>query len=213
MSAARITTAALLERHRPFWRVVCRNPFLVGVRDGSLPVETFDRWLVQDRHFMDGIFAPTSRTLAAAPVRDRDPLLQALRQVHANLAWFDRTLAQRGLDRDAAVHPVCRAYVDYIVALGFERYPIALVALWAQYRAYYDAWAWAHPGAPKFRKVILNWYSPEYRRFVKDLERAADFALAGASPEEIRRADETVVQVARYELAFWIMTMEERPPA
>ena len=98
MSAARITTAALLERHRPLWHVVCRNQFILGVRDGSLPVETFDRWLVQDRHCVDGIFGATSRTLAVAPARDREILLQALRQLHENLAWFDRSLAQRRLD-------------------------------------------------------------------------------------------------------------------
>jgi thiaminase len=210
MSPARRTTASLLESHRPLWRVTCRNPFVAGVRDGSLPVETFNRWLVQDRHFVDGLISAESRLLAAAPARDRDVLLDGLRDLLGQLQWFDKTLAARGLDPGAPAHPVCRAYVDYMLSLGYECYPIGLVATWAQYRAYRDAWAWAHPGAPKFRRVVRNWYSPGYERFLRRLDRAADTALAEASAREIRRAEEAFVQIAKYELAFWVMTLEDK---
>jgi len=209
MGTSRITTATIIKRHAPLWKVTCRNPFVGGVRDGSLPVETFNRWLVQDRHFVEGLFPAMCRIAAAAPDRDRQVLLVGLRSLAANLSWFARMLAARGLDAGTPMHPVCRAYVDYTVSLGFEPYTVGLVALWAQYRAYRDAWAWAHPGAPKFRSVVRNWYSPDFERFLRDLARAADAALAEASPRDIQRAEQAVLDVAKYELAFWVMTTEK----
>jgi len=210
MSKGRFTTATLLKRHAPLWKVTCRNPFLVGVRDGSLPVDTFNRWLVQDRHFVEGLFPAACRITAAAPRKDRETLLTGLRSLLGHLAWFDRTLAARGLDPATPIHPVCRAYVDYVISLGFQPYAVSLVALWAQYRAYRDAWAWARTCAPKFRSVVRNWYSAEYGSFLRDLGRAADAALADASSREIESAEQAILDVARYELAFWVMTMDPR---
>jgi formylaminopyrimidine deformylase / aminopyrimidine aminohydrolase len=210
MRTARITTVTLLKRHAALWKLTYRNPFVASVRDGSLPVETFDRWLVQDRHFVEGLFPASCRIAAAAPGRDRHVLLVGLRRLLGHLSWFDKTLAARGLDPATPIHPVCRAYVDYGISLGFQPYTVSIAALWAQYRAYGDAWAWAHPGAPKFRSVVRNWYSPEYARFLRELGRAADAALAEASPREVRRAEQAFLDVAKYELAFWVMTLDKR---
>ncbi len=209
MAATKITTSTLLRQHAPIWKVTCRNPFVGGIRDGSLPTEIFNRWLVQDRHFVDGLFPATCRLAAAAPLKDRHVLVEALRNMLDYLSWFDLALAARGLDAGAPMHPVCRAYVDFVVSLGFEPYPVALVAFWAQYRAYRDAWAWARPGASRFRSVVRNWYSPRFDRFLRDLTRAADAALAEATPRVVRRANEAVVDVARYELAFWVMAIDQ----
>jgi formylaminopyrimidine deformylase / aminopyrimidine aminohydrolase len=208
LGTARITTAALLKRHAPLWKVTCRNPFVGGVRDGSLPVEVFDRWLVQHQLLADRLFTAICRIAAAAPDRDRPVLLEILRTMSHFLPWFDRMLSERGLDSNVPMHPVCRAYADYTVALGFEPYPVALVALWTQLRAYRDAWKWAHPGAPKFRGVVSNFYSPAYEPVQRELSRAADAALAEASRREVQRAEQAVLDVAKYELAFWVMTMK-----
>jgi thiaminase/transcriptional activator TenA len=121
-------------------------------------------------------------------------------------------LAARRLDPTTPVHPVCRAYIDYALSLCYEGYATGIVALWAQYRAYRDAWAWARPGAPTFRGVVGTWCSPGYDRFLRRLARAADAAMAEASAQEVRRAEEVFVQIAKYELAFWVMTMEENGP-
>ena len=98
--------------------------------------------------------------------------------------------------------------MDYTVSLGFEPYTVSLVALWTQLLAYRDAWKWAHPGAPKFRGAVRHFYAPAYEQLQRDLSRAADAALAEASRQEIQRAEQAVLDVAQYELAFWVMTME-----
>ncbi len=209
MATTTVTTAALLRRHAPLWKVTCRNPFIAGVRDGSLPVEVFDQWLLQHAQLADGLFPAYCRTTAAAPERDRPVLLGVLQTLAAYMTRLGRTLTSRGIDGGSPIHPVCRAYVAYTVSLGFEPYAVGLVAMWAQYRAYRDAWGWAHPGAPEFRAFFRDFYSPDYEGGLAVLGRATDSALAEASRPEVRRAEEAFLEVAKYELAFWVMTMSQ----
>ncbi|MGH3541737.1 MAG: hypothetical protein ACRDTO_05080, partial [Mycobacterium sp.] len=43
-----MTADALMSRHTSAWQAATVHPFLAGVRDGSLPEHSFDRWLAQD---------------------------------------------------------------------------------------------------------------------------------------------------------------------
>ena len=40
-----MTADALMSRHTSAWQAATVHPFLAGVRDGSLPEHSFDRWL------------------------------------------------------------------------------------------------------------------------------------------------------------------------
>ena len=40
-----MTADALMSRHTAAWQAATVHPFLEGVRDGSLPEHSFDRWL------------------------------------------------------------------------------------------------------------------------------------------------------------------------
>jgi hypothetical protein len=40
-----MTADALMSRHTAAWQAATVHPFLEGVRDGSLPGHSFDRWL------------------------------------------------------------------------------------------------------------------------------------------------------------------------
>jgi len=46
-----LTADALLTRHAAAWQAATVHPFLAGVRDGSVPEDSFDRWLAQDYRF------------------------------------------------------------------------------------------------------------------------------------------------------------------
>lgn len=201
------TTESLIRKHRALWRVTCSNPFVIGVRDGSLPLPTFERWLEQDRHFLDGLFVASARVLALAPERDRRLMVDALRVAHEQLVWFDKLLVERGLDPAAPVQPVCRAYCDYLSSLAFEPYTVGIVAIWTQYRAYLEAWSAARPGAKKFRPLIRQWASSAFVQFERRFASAADAALAAASPRVRGKAEEAFAQVTRYELDFWVMLL------
>ncbi len=201
------STASLVRSFPALWKAACRNPFLLGVRDGSLPRAALESWLVQNSHFLDGLFTAQARILALAPRADRVLLTEGLRDVLDYLAWHERRRRVAGIDPDEPVHPVCRAYVDFLLTLGFEPYPVGLVALWAQYAVYLEGWRRADPPAMPFRDVVRTWVSPRYAALVRRMRRAADTALAAAAASERERAKRAFELVLHYEIDFWIMTM------
>ncbi len=208
MAARRTSPRTLLRFHRDLWRLANRNPFVLGVKDGSLAKAAFERWLVQDRHFAEGLFVAQSRVLAMAPPGDRALLLGGLHALAAELAWFESKLRARRLDSEGPVHPVCRGYVDYLQTLAFAPYAAAIVAVWALERAYLEAWGHARPGARPYREYVERWTSASFARYVKRLEQAAAAALLAASARESAQAEAAFVQVVLYELDFWSMTLE-----
>ena len=65
-----MTAAALMSRHTFAWQAATVHPFLAGVRDGSLPEQSFDRWLAQDYLFAQALVRAQSRIAATAPLAD-----------------------------------------------------------------------------------------------------------------------------------------------
>ena len=65
-----MTADALMSRHTSAWQAATVHPFLAGVRDGSLPEQSFDRWLAQDYLFAQALVRAESRIAATAPLAD-----------------------------------------------------------------------------------------------------------------------------------------------
>ena len=65
-----MTADALMSRHTSAWQAATIHPFLAGVRDGSLPEHSFDRWLAQDYLFAQALVRAQSRIAATAPRAD-----------------------------------------------------------------------------------------------------------------------------------------------
>ncbi len=69
-----MTAAALMSRHTSAWQAATVHPFLAGVRDGSLPEHSFDRWLAQDYLFAQALVRAQSRIAATAPLAPPHPV-------------------------------------------------------------------------------------------------------------------------------------------
>src|SRR5690606_14942214 len=56
MNGGAADVEALIERHRDEWDAsTSASAFIAGARDGTLDPGAFERWLAQDRHFVDGL--------------------------------------------------------------------------------------------------------------------------------------------------------------
>ena len=80
---------ALVSRHTAGRQAATVHPFLVGVRDGSVPEDSFDRWLVQDYQYAQALVRAQSRIAAAAPFADVGLLAggAVLRRWRRGAAW------------------------------------------------------------------------------------------------------------------------------
>ncbi|RZU33891.1 TenA family transcriptional regulator [Blastococcus saxobsidens] len=192
-------TSDLLRDHAAAWERATRHPFLLAVRDGSIPPGAFDTWLVQDARYVGDLLRFQARLLARAPRPAQAVLAAGAVALVAELAWFEELAGRRGLDLDVPRLPATAAYAGLLDRLDGVDVPAALTALWAIERVYLDAWSAAAPGAPEYAGYVAHWTTPEFAGYVDGLAAAAD-ALGG-------RHDDVVLEVLDAEVAFWDMAM------
>jgi thiaminase len=196
-----MTVASLLLRHETSWVRATRHPFLVAVRDGSLPEQAFDTWLAQDYLFVADLLRFQARLLARAPRSALSVLAVGAAALVDELAWFERHAGARRVDLDAAPLPATLAYRELLDRLDGADFPAALTALWALERAYLDAWSFAAPGADPYRDFVEHWTAPEFEQYVDALLAAADESPDGALLVEVIEAEER----------FWDMAYGQWP--
>ena len=188
-------TSELLRDHPAAWERATRHPYQLGVRDGTLPAEAFDTWLVQDHHYVEDLLRFQARLLARAPRPAQAVLAGGAVALVEELAWFEELAGSRGLDLAAPRLPATVAYRELLERLDAADVPTALAGLWAVERVYLDAWTAAAPGAPEYAGYVAHWTAPGFADYVDGLAAAAD-ALGG-------RHDEVVLEVLDAEVAFW----------
>lgn len=199
-----MTFSELVERHAAAWQQAVNHPFLDGVRDGSVSVESFNRWLSQDYRFVRSALGPQALLLLSAPREDQALLIGGLAALESELTWFETHLQARGLDLNPPLMPANRAYGDFLAAVARGPYTGGIVATAALERAYLEAWSSARPGAPEYREFVEHWTTDEFRSYVEALEQAANRAF-DANPNDAGDAEATFLWVARYEREFWQM--------
>jgi len=186
------------------WRGATDHPFLTGVRDGTVPEEAFDTWLVQDAHFVADLLWFQARLLARVPGPARAVLAGGAVALVEELAWFDEQAAARGLTLGAPRTSATENYATLLRRLDAAAPGVALTALWTIEQVYLDAWSAAAPGAPQYREFVAHWTAPGFHGYVEKLARAAAAALADAPAGEARSV---VADVLAAESAFWDMAV------
>lgn len=188
------------------WLAATDHPFLSGVRDGTVPEEAFDTWLVQDAHFVADLLWFQARLLARAPGSARPVLAGGVVALVEELAWFDEQAGARGLTHVAPRGTATENYAALLRRLDAADPRLALTALWAIEQVYLDAWNAAAPGAPQYREFVAHWTAPGFRGYVEDLARAADAALPD---DPVGETASVVADVLAAESAFWDMAVHQ----
>jgi len=183
------------------WKRGTRARFLDAVGGGTLPEESFSRWLAQDHRFVEGLVRFVALTVARAPGGARSVLVRGLGALDAELDWFAAHARERGLDLDVPPHPICRRYTDFLIAAAYSRPPEVLLAiLYGVEAAYAVAWGRLEPAGP-YAEFIERWTHPDFRVYVDELRILADTHPHPGQQDHFDR-------VLRHEEAFWRMTWE-----
>jgi thiaminase len=194
-------------RHLASWTLATEHPFLEAVRDGTVTEAGFEAWLVQDYRFVSDLLVFQGRLLARAPRPAQAVLAGGAVALVDELSWFEEQAAARHLDLATAPLPATAAYSVLLERLDSAEVAVALTALWAIERVYFDGWSFAAPGAPAYRAFVAHWTTPQFAAYVGDLGRAADDAVAiGPGGSEVEAA---FVAVLDAESRFWAMTLED----
>lgn len=198
------------------WAAQREHPFVRGLGDGSLEVERFKRWVLQDYLYLKEF----ARVFAWA-VAKADRL--------ASMGWYAKVLdltlnTEMALHRDYAARfgideaelesqemwPTTRAYTDFLVRVSADGdMADLLAALLPCAWGYVDIGRHLAAGTPpddqRYADWIAQYASDEFAEAAQWLRDELERVAAGADEEKRRRLTALFVTSSRYEWLFWEM--------
>lgn len=206
----------------PIWEDCLKHPFVTGIGDGSLAVEKFQHYMLQDylylfdyaRVFALGVVKARDAELMRTFAANVDAILGGEMKIHR--AYMKRL----GISEEQvfAVKPALDnlSYTNYMLSVASNGTPMDIVASilacsWS-YAEIGQALA-AVPGAaehPFYGEWIQGYASEDYAATNQKLIDLMDSLAAYATKEQIAYLTEIFVNCSRYELGFWDMAWEMR---
>jgi len=201
MSLQEIQACSLVVAAGGRWRDGTQAEFLNAIRDGTLPQEAFQRWLVQDYYFVKGLTTFVAITIAKTPRPSQKILIAGLVALDAELDWFEQHAQQQSLDLTTAMHPICKRYVDYLVASAYTQpFEVLLAMLYGVEASYTSGWS-ALDAAGPYAEFIHRWSNELFVDYVGELLKTCN-----RHPHHSRQTQFN--EVLRHECNFWRMTWE-----
>lgn len=201
------------------WERAVRHPFVLELGAGTLPIEKFKRYFLQDYVFVDELRRVTG--LAVAKARE----IESARQCGAFLAvllgaedaLFTRAFRSLGVSpaeyRAVTPLPVTRAFGDYLVRLGYEgTFEEICCALYVTEGVYLD-WArrlrreGARPAVAMYEEWIEIHDAAALGPFVAFLKGVVDSGTYGAAGR--RRMTDIFTTALGHEVSFWDMAYDD----
>ena len=217
------TSERLYQAAAPIWAQCHAHPFVRGIGDGSLELEKFRYFLLQDYLYLFDY----ARVFAYGVVKARDPALMRTfsDNVHGVLggemelhrAYMARLGITEEQDLSAAPALASTAYTHYMLAAAAAGGPAEITAAilacsWSY--AEIGARLNARPGAaehPFYGPWIQSYAGADYQASNAALVALMD-ALSGAcTAAEYSRLEEIFVTCSRFELGFWEMSWRMEP--
>ena len=211
-------TQCLHEAARPIWEGYHAHPFVRGLGDGSLDVEKFKYFMLQDylylweyaRVFALGVAKAPTPELMRFFAGNVSEILDVEMDIHrAYMARLGVTPAQAAAARPALPN---RSYTSYMLAAahvgGLLEILASILACSWSYAEIAARLAERNPGAadhPLYGEWVAGYTSEDYVRTNAELIAMLDALAAGCGPETPARLEEIFVTCSRYEAGFWDM--------
>ena len=216
-------TDMLHEAAAPVWEKCLSHPFVTGIGDGTLDVEKFKFFMLQDYLYLFDY----AKVFALGVVKARDPELMRTfaKNVDAVLGGemnIHRAYMKRlGITEEQvfSVQPALDnlSYTHYMMSVADTGTPMEIVA-----SILACSWSYAEigqalakiPGAmahPFYGEWIQGYAIEEYTATNEALIRLMNDLAKGASEEQVTYLTEIFINCSRYELGFWDMAWEMRP--
>ena len=207
----------------PVWEACLRHPFVTGIGDGTLDMEKFRYFMLQDYLYLFDY----ARVFALGVVKARDPELMRVfaanvdailggeMKIHrAYMKRLDITEEQVFYIKPALAN---LSYTNYMLSVAQTGGPMEIVASilacsWS-YAEIGQALA-AIPGAAEhlfYGEWIRGYASEEYAATNQALIELMDSLAADAGEEQLAYLTDVFVNCSRYELGFWDMAWDVQP--
>ncbi len=212
-------SSCLWQLAAPVWEAVSEHPFLSELQDGTLPVEKFRYYILQDYLYLGAFGRAAAAALSLAP--DTDSALRLLRRVttpverplHAGL--FDALGVTDHEVRQCAPSPTNLAYMNHIeVSMDVGGLSCGVAALLPCPRIYHEVGKILEtPAHPTYRIWQSTYAEGLLEASVAAWSEFVDELAEDAGPETRNMMAEAYMTSSRYEVMFWSMAynMEDWP--
>lgn len=205
------------------WEACLRHPFVTGIGDGTLDMEKFRYFMLQDYLYLFDY----ARVFALGVVKARDPELMRVFAANVDAILGGEMKIHRAYmkrlditeEQVFSVKPALAnlSYTNYMLSVAQTGGPMEIVASilacsWS-YAEIGQALA-AIPGAaehPFYGEWIRGYASEEYAATNQALIELMDSLAADAGAEQLAYLTDVFANCSRYELGFWDMAWDVQP--
>ena len=202
----------------PIRRAILSHPFVTGVGDGTLPIDKFKYFVMQDYVYL----VDYSRVLALASARAPDL---------DTMGWFARLLdetlntemelhrsycAEFGISREqleaTRPAPTTTGYTSFLLKAAHQgSFGELVAALLPCQWGYWEigdhlARHWEPKEAPLYAQWIQMYASAEFAELAQTIRALADRIAERAGPDELAAMGEAYLTSLRFEHLFWDMS-------
>ncbi|MEM0481338.1 MAG: thiaminase II [Nitrososphaerota archaeon] len=199
---------------RDIYEAILAHPFLTGLTDGSLDLEVFRGYIIQDALYLSRFAKAVALVGAKAPDDDAAlTLISAARDALSveRATLHDFLLSQWGIRmadlQQYQMTPTNRAYTDFLIASAYEKpFLIGLSAILPCFWVYLEVGReLSKKGSPveTYSRWINTYSSPDYEQAVDRIIRLAGEVGASAGAVELEEAELYFRVSTIYEYLFW----------
>jgi thiaminase/transcriptional activator TenA len=203
----------LWESISDIYGAILGHPFITGLTHGTLPVESFAFYVVQDALYLQGYARALAAVGSRAPTSDAMQMFarHAADAVAAELELHGSLLAELGISSEdvkrAEPAPANLAYTSYLLATAHtgsyaEGVGAVLPCYWIYWEVGKELLRLGSPD-PRYQRWISAYAAPEYGQVVASVIEEADRIARGVSPAERALMRRHFATTSRYELMFW----------
>lgn len=201
---------------RPIWDAQVQHPFPRGIADGTLPEQTFKRWVLQDYLYLKEFARLFAWGVAKADRLESMGWYAYVLNLTLNTEMsLHRTYAERfGISTHELeaepMWPTTRAYTDFLVRTAADGDMADLVAALLP-----CAWGYVYlareltrdrmPAEPRYAEWLAQYSSDDFASAVDWLKAEMNRLAEGTLPAKRRRLVDLFVLSSRYEWLFWEM--------
>lgn len=207
-----------LRKHRLIYVGATRHPFILAVRDGTIDLSSFKRWLGQDYIFVRAFVPFVASVLLKAckekgDDRDMEVILRGVASLNDEISWFKTEASKWGIKLSSIVpqepnQDYCR-FLESLTSPEVD-YTVVITAFWAIEAVYQESFAHCLEDGSKPLKELTEtcqrWGSDSFAQYCLSLRKIAEKNLEKASGDVVAKAESVFLSVLELETEFWNMS-------
>ncbi|MBM7659987.1 thiaminase/transcriptional activator TenA [Bacillus mesophilus] len=204
------------------WEASFNHPFVTGIADGSLPLECFRFYVLQDAYYLShfskvqalGAAKATDLHTTARFAAHAQGTYEAELQLHEN---FSKRMGITEAEKESfQPAPTAYAYTSHMYRAAYGHLGDILSAILPCYWLYYEIGErlkGATPSEPIYQDWIAAYGGEWFRELVEEQINRLDQLAETMSEADLKRMKEHFMISSQYELSFWEMayTQEQWP--